>query len=215
MRWEVENVSKAELGQLRPPSQDDIERRIARGDWSKAQQKAFNRRMNKLDKAARHHVDSQRGAQQQQAAPPRQAPARSEPARPHRHHSVAQDRYAESRASATPDHVKIRRSIEAHIQRNLKREARHERFRELGQQAVDRAKQIGRAALGRQQPAPQRSPASRQPAARMEQPEIRKAQVLAAHRDKVQSRQQEQRQAPIRQQQQQQRGKEQDRGRSR
>ncbi len=230
--FEIKHVSKAELGQLRPPSQADIQRRAAAFDQTSDQKQAYRQSMARLEKSAMQFVATKQ--QDRQQAAQQKAPDRSEPLKaPPRHNSVAQTGYGDqaSRGSIgrarTPEHVAIQRSIQGHIQRNQQQEARTERFRQLGQQVKEKAaamvKPFGRSERNVAQSMPPPSLGKAQ-TAQSELASKQKMQSMSWHRERTQGKEvaKEQsrvkepvrHQAPI-QQHQQQKGKEQDRGRTR
>lgn len=158
MEFKVKSVSKAELGQLRPPSQADIQRSSAKAARNPAQQKAHAQAMARIDKAAMQFVAMKQQEKQVTVQPqPSRAAMRQEPVKtPVRHHSVTRAGYGDSVAqntkgrARTPEHVAIQRSTQNHIQRNVQREAQRERFRQVGQQAKAKVagmvQQVSRAA---------------------------------------------------------------------
>jgi hypothetical protein len=172
--------------------------------------------MQRLEQAATQFVRAKQHGKEHPPLPSR-TPERSAPERAGRHDSVAQQRY--DRATTTPpSHVAIRRSIDAHIQQNMQREARRERIREVGQQVkqttLTMARQIGRSVLGRQA-SPEKASPGRQQVMQAERGGKQRELTRAVRHEQAQTRQinQPMRQPPARQQQQ--RGKEQERGRSR
>lgn len=219
MSYDIAEVSNAELGQLRPPTQDEIDRRIARADWTRQEQREFSAAMRRLEHAASAFVTQAHGRSRDTptvAAPPRED-----------HRSVTQSRYTDrdaAKPSSLPSHSAIRRSIDAHIRHNMQRAASRERFRQLGQrlrqQIRDTGRRIGRAVPGQEQQAA--PPGNNQkPIHRQEPAEVRQASAVKAYRDyrneRDQARQQE-RQAVrslAREQHPPQRAKEQSRGRAR
>lgn len=216
--YPAKEVSNAELGRLRPPSVGDIERRIAASQRSPAERATHQRTMQRLERAATQFVQAKQHGLERPTPPPKTA-ERSMATGGERHNSVAQGRYAEPKQNP-PAHVAMRRSIDAHIQRNVQREARSERIRTVGQQVKQKvltvAQEIGRTALGRSATQTQKAPPARQHTMQTERGDRQPQQTLLAQRDRVQTRQVEQasRQQTARQQQQN-RGKEQERGRSR
>ncbi len=193
MELPLEPVSKAELGRLRPPSQADIERQLATATRSPAQQQTNTEKMAQLEKRAMQYVASK---QQGQQVPQRQqTPVRTEPAKtPVRHNSVAQASYGDKPAqnnrgrARTPEHVAIQRGIQGHIQRNLQREARNARFREVGQRvkatASQMVQQVNRAAKTIAPPTPNRSQA-----AQSELAALQKMQSMNKYREQTPEKQ--------------------------
>ncbi len=232
MELPLESVSKAELGQLRAPSQADIERKLATAMRSPAQQQTHADKMAQLEKSAMRYVASKQ--QGQQVPQPQQTTVRTEPAKaPTRHNSVVQAGYDDkpaqnSRGQArTPEHVAIQRGIQGHIQRNMQREARKARFREVGQRLKATVSQMGqqlnRAARTVAPPTVNRSQVAQSELAAMQ-----KMQSITKHREQAPEKQPEKakgtekgkekaavlEQAPVRQPQQH-KGKDHDRGRDR
>lgn len=151
MEVPIKTVSKAQLGQLRPPSDADIQRSIAASSRSPQQKQASAKAMARLEKAAMQFVAMKQQGRQQPASQQQQSAAQKTAVKaPPRHHSVTPASYADKVAPGTrgrarvperktPEHAAIQRSIQGHIQRNVKREARSERFRQVGQQVKAKA----------------------------------------------------------------------------
>ena len=231
MEVQFKTVSKAALGQLRAPSEADIERRRAAAMRSPAQQKAHAQRMAQLDKFAMQFVAMKQQGRQQPVQQPSKSPMRHEPMKaPPRHQPVATahdgDKAGQGsrRRARTPEHMAIQRSIQAHIRRNVQREARNERFRAVGQQIRAKAagwvQQAGRSARNVTQSV---APPLRNRAA-PERSATQKMQSMVKHREKTLDKSEVKVKvkeiapglspSPARQPQKQQ-GKEQDRGRTR
>lgn len=193
MEIQIKTVSKAALGQLRAPGEADIERRSAAAARSPAQQKAHAQRMAQLDKFAMQFVAMKQQGRQPpaQQQPPRSA-TRPEPVKAApRHQTVTTASYGDKAGQGnrgrarTPEHVAIQRSIQAHIRRNVQREARNARFRAVGQQIRARAagmvQQAGRTARNITQSIapPQRNRAASERSA------TPKMQSMLKHREKT------------------------------
>lgn len=227
-------VSKAALGQLRPPSQADIQRRLTSVIRSPAQTQAHRQAMARLEKAAMQFVAMQQGRQPPLQQQPKTSVRLPDPVRATpRHNSVAQASYGDKAAKGylgrarTPEHVAIQRTVQRHIQRNLQRDARNERFRQMERQikanAVAMVRQVGRTTRSMAQSMPQPAP-GRVQTVQSELAARQKMQSMTRHREKTQDRQVGKEKSrgkepvvqrtPVRQQQQQQ-GKERDRGRER
>ncbi len=231
MEVPIKTVSTAALGQLRPPSDADIQRSITANSRSPAQKQANTKAMAQLEKAAMRFVAMQQQGRQQPAPQQQQSAAQKTPAKaPPRHHSVTPAGYGKQTAQSsrgrarTPEHVAIQRSIQGHIQRNVQREARNERFRQVGQQVKAKAagmvQQVGRAARSVAPPALSRVQSELAGKQKMQSMTRHREQVMdkgkGKETEKVKSKERASVQiaAPARQPQQTQ-GKGKDRGRSR
>jgi len=191
MEVQMKTVSTAALGQLRPPNQADIERSMAAAARSPAQQKVYAERMAQLEKTARQFVAMKQQGTQAPVSQQSKAVSRAEPIKaPPRHQTVTTAGYGDKVApgargrARTPEHVAIQRSIQSHIQRNVQRESRNARFREVGQQIKAKAagmmQQVGRAAKTVTQTLPS-SPSRSQ----SELAAAQKMQSMVKHREKT------------------------------
>lgn len=158
MKFKVKSVSKAELGQLRPPSQADIERQSAVAARSPAQQKAHTQAMARIPQSS-HAVCRYETAGKEvtgAAAAIKSRYAAGAGQTPVRHHSVTRVGYGDPVAQNTKGMLRNPRACRhpaqhpITIQCNVQREAQRERFRQVGQQAKAKVagmvQQVGRAA---------------------------------------------------------------------
>lgn len=140
---QVKHVSNQELGNLRPPTQQDIQRSIATAQWTPAQKQAHTNNMQQLDRKAMQFVRMQQAQKQAPAKAQRPPPAAAGKATP-RHNSVARNGYTSSRTGATqrpparasPSHVPAYANVAAARQRNMQRANRMARRQAVRQRAV-------------------------------------------------------------------------------
>lgn len=137
------HVSNEQLGQLRPPSQAEIERSIERAQWSPAREATHARNMQQLmqtvqqfaemSPAARKEATQEKIAAQGTA----QAQGKHRVSENIRHNSVARGGYTASQGNSATrtqqNRVPIHPSVQKHRDRNMRKQARANRRQQLRQ----------------------------------------------------------------------------------
>lgn len=165
MEIQVKTVSKAALGQLRPPSHADIQRSIDRAGWNKGRTRNHQQMMTELNQRAKQFVEMKQRPPKQQAQA-KAAPDRPAPMPTPRHQPVTKDSYAQARGRSltekrmhVPSTTHLRANVQKAMRQNVRRAARAEARQQTMQRLTDRTKgamrALGQSVLGRP-PVPKR-----------------------------------------------------------
>jgi hypothetical protein len=153
MEIPMKTVSKAELGQLRPPSQADIQRSIDRTGWDMARVQNHQQMMKEITQRVQQFIAMQQPVKQQAKAVAAQD--RPVPLATPRHQPVTKNSYGQERGRSvtekrmhTPSMTHLPANVQQAMQRNARRTAQAEARQEGMQRLTDRTKGALRAAVG-------------------------------------------------------------------